>query len=1320
MPGDPPLSTYAELSSSAASTGAASPLSNRTGGAGASGRNYSRARTSVVAPLPVDIPSKRMETKQPTLVASGPVWGKPVLSTATTATSISSNNSSGSGTHVGDGHGDGSGSGHNDDSDSCTQPSAVWRPKAAKNNARASDTLAGSGRGMAMANDNEYPTAAEASKTDAKCKLSIALKGMHGSPCSGHPREKPVIDEKWDEMSDNGMDFNEDVIEFADGKVKIGGMLAAARVSANASPARSDTGGEGMDARKRRILRTTSHHDRDTMAPTSNDSKRAEIAKAAEHPASAASAASSSSVKAAGSDGDAAQAATVKSSSYPERTSTTWRRHAASVTDDDEAASSSCKEEVDAPASAAASSCGSAVERPKLSQGDRTSLAMERARQRREEEERERLAREKRLAEKLRMLEEQEKQKSSNNSSSSSTAHASSDTKEPASSSNAATLAGAASTRPHAGGQHRETRPTINTAVNGTHECSSSSSSNTLHLDDTPRSPVSLASVATSWRRSTATTATATASPASGEATVEATKPPSTITSTTSTTHATSTKLTKSSVPSSPSTVHRASPRLSQTATGKAADARTTSSTEAAQEVPPSSKPAPQPYRPPALRRALQQQQQEKQVDNASSPARPATPTSTETHVVADAGASSLSATIHVVQEAEAEAADGEAAVIASEGEAVVDVAYDAESGTFEGNDQEEQEEDVLDHAYDDHVEASFEEEEENEVDEVEDEPAGIDGLPLEHDDTAHDVSIVNEDEEDDDEEDDDAGVHTVDSEVAATTVDVEGSTAVRKCRRGRRGRKRGDKDKAATIELDEHTSSSCTTDTTILVATSHTMTMMMSPEVEYSHADETEGDATTMVPSDYGEQGGWYHDELIAHSEEDVHPTTVTEDPSMFCVDVSLAMSTKPPLDTMAMQHHHHHHHHHHGELLQSHSHGSTITDVESSIGRGHTEGELSGLLTPPVEMLSLTPSDPSGCSTSLSELSSTSSPSYVSIQPIAPMHYQQVPPPPPPPQAASHHAMMNTAYVTPGATIYPHPVYAYAPAPLSMPVQMPVHSMRPPNSGGGGGGGASRAQQLHSNGGNAPRPLNPHYAFHSQHDPSLVQSSQPQARAVATALPSQFIYYQMPSTTVMGSPRTVSGHPHGGADPMAAMATYTIPANAGAAHPHGGPWTMAAAATGHHQHHQHQQHHHHLLQAQVSTSAAATSATGTTFIPMAGAVSSATGTSMSSGSFVPMGSHLAYGSTAATGSNGGSSGNGGGSSNNNNGNNGGAMSFAATATGGAHLPMATSHGHAHPTIMTTTTNWMVQAPATSMAGSSTASSTPTALAPMHVESDE
>lgn len=110
----------------------------------------------MVAPLPVDIPSKRMETKPSTLVANGSVWGKPVL------TNVDG--------HVASGGIDGSDD--TDDNDSCTQSSAVWRPKAARNNASASDTLTSNGKLMVATNDNEYPTAAEASKVDTKCKYS--------------------------------------------------------------------------------------------------------------------------------------------------------------------------------------------------------------------------------------------------------------------------------------------------------------------------------------------------------------------------------------------------------------------------------------------------------------------------------------------------------------------------------------------------------------------------------------------------------------------------------------------------------------------------------------------------------------------------------------------------------------------------------------------------------------------------------------------------------------------------------------------------------------------------------------------------------------------------------------------------------------------------------------------------------------------------------------------------------------------------------------------------------------------------------------------
>ncbi|KAI8054286.1 hypothetical protein BDF22DRAFT_404137 [Syncephalis plumigaleata] len=770
MPGDPSLGTYAELGSSASASTAS--LSSRTSGVGANARNYSRTRNAMVAPLPVDIPSKRRETKPATLVANGSVWGKPVSMT------VSDHVVSGGVGSIG--VGSSSFDNDTDDNDSCTQSSAIWRPKAARNNAGTPDTSMSNGKPIIATTDNEYPTAAEASKVDTKLNTSTrskpnnpttvnkqtisAVTNVHGSFRS-HPKDKLVLDEKWDEMSDNGMDFNEDVIEFADGKVRIGGMLSTARASANASPARSDTGGDGMDVRKRRILKSVSFHDNDTRLP-SNDIESTKTTKSTgQH---------TFTTRALDDVGETRNTNAIKNNAYSDKPQVSWRKHddnnsdnynhitttttsnnnnsnsnynsdqlfsptaitpttesnsieqssrgvhyreitanninvneseklckdTDSISTTKQADSTTNKEATissisNTTTTATATTTATTTERPKLFQTDRTSSAIERARQRREEEERERVAREKRLAEKLRILEERAKQRDTSVSSEEKEVPESQESKASNNNKDTATSTGS-STRPTSnynreqssdsvatGGTHghapsrpasygrRSNHFTMSTATATTsattHDHTTSSSyrndtsaidrvmdaikqqissteeiqerirasipgNSTLHLDDTPRSPVSLASVATTWRKATTATSSSTATTTATALTISSATSSSSTTSPivsiettmdnaklasthssnieTSATHqqSSSTKTMKSQA----TPTHRSSPRLPALSSSKPVDANSTLNIDPIQQIT-LNKSTAQPYRPPALRRALEQQQQQQQ-----------------------------------------------------------------------------------------------------------------------------------------------------------------------------------------------------------------------------------------------------------------------------------------------------------------------------------------------------------------------------------------------------------------------------------------------------------------------------------------------------------------------------------------------------------------------------------------------------------------------------------------------------------------------------------------------------------------------------------
>jgi hypothetical protein len=309
-------------------------------------------------------------------------------------------------------------------------------------------------------------------------------------------------------MSDNGMDFNEDVIEFADGKVRIGNMLSTARASANVSPARSDTGGDGMDVRKRRILKSVSFHDNDTRSPPNDIESTKTTKSTGQH---------TSTAKTIENDSEARKVNALKSNSYSDKPSASWRKHnnnnnnnnnsnnnhnseqsfsTAAITPTTESNSieqssrvynrettanfttvneseTLCKDiasisitkqsdsTTDKVVTSSTGSATTATERPRLFQADRTSSAIERARQRYEEEERERVAREKRLAEKLRILEERAKQRDIAASSEDKETNASQESKT-----NNMTSTGALNR--HTGNYNRE-QPSDNVTTGGTH-----------------------------------------------------------------------------------------------------------------------------------------------------------------------------------------------------------------------------------------------------------------------------------------------------------------------------------------------------------------------------------------------------------------------------------------------------------------------------------------------------------------------------------------------------------------------------------------------------------------------------------------------------------------------------------------------------------------------------------------------------------------------------------------------------------------------------------------------------------------------------------
>ncbi|RKP08506.1 hypothetical protein THASP1DRAFT_29694, partial [Thamnocephalis sphaerospora] len=230
MPGDPTSGHHGELGSAGA--GAASPALNGTGRTGGSGhaRAFGRARPSMVAPLPVDIPSKRMEKKGTATPSSGSVWGKPAVPTPR---------------HEGT----------SAPAEESTPQTAAWRPKAAEQGRRAADVKAPN---LLAASTSEFPTAAEAFRADTKGTSKPITPAVNSPNPStfAHRKNKLSLDEKWDEMSDNGMDFSQDVIEFADGKVKISGRMSPIRGLGLSAPTRLEAGDaklcSGPNAARRR------------------------------------------------------------------------------------------------------------------------------------------------------------------------------------------------------------------------------------------------------------------------------------------------------------------------------------------------------------------------------------------------------------------------------------------------------------------------------------------------------------------------------------------------------------------------------------------------------------------------------------------------------------------------------------------------------------------------------------------------------------------------------------------------------------------------------------------------------------------------------------------------------------------------------------------------------------------------------------------------------------------------------------------------------------------------------------------------------------